>query len=129
MAKRRDFEGLGQLRAKLRSAKDTSLVSLSSKGMAAVKNVLAHSKSDKQTVAYHTAIQRYESLKTSLQNLNESIEFLGRAQGDLKREWETFVAIDAGRVREALFDLLSCCESLDKESVFTRAESESKNLD
>ncbi|MEE8402782.1 MAG: hypothetical protein V3R93_03430, partial [Candidatus Hydrothermarchaeaceae archaeon] len=34
-----------------------------------------------------------------------------------------------GRVREALFDLLSCCESLDKESVFTRAESESKNLD
>lgn len=128
MAKRRDFENIRKIRTVLNSVKDDVLVNLSANAMASVKNILHVSRGDAKTAAYHTVAQKYENLDAVLQRLNESVRFLGESQGDLKRDWEVLTARDAGRVRGALFALLSCCESLDKDGVAKRVKSESQTL-
>lgn len=128
MAKRNDFEHIRQIRTRLNSVKDDALVNSSAKAMVSVKNVLHVSRGAAQTAAYHTVAQKYENLDAVLQRMNESMRFLGESRGDLKRDWEVLVGRDVGKVREALFALLSSCESLDKDGSAKRVMSESQNL-
>lgn len=128
MIERRDFEAIREIRARSNTAKDEAIVNLSARAMTHVKNILRHSQGTDQTTAYHAIAQKYEKLDAALERLNESIQFLSESHGDLKGEWEASMAIDAGSAREALFALLSSCESLDKEDVSRRINSESQTL-
>ncbi len=125
---KKNFEDIRQMRTRLKTAKDNALVNLSAMAMTSIKNVLRLSKGSAQTAAYHIIAQKYENLDAALKRLNESMRFLGESQGVLKRDWEVFVAEDADRTRKALFALLSYCESLDKDDVAKRINSESQTL-
>ncbi len=129
MAQKSDFEDIRKIRTRLDAVKDDALVNLSANAMASVKNILHISREDAKTAAYHTVAQKYENLDAALKRLNESMRFLGESQDDLKRDWEVLTAIDASRVRETLFALLISCESLDKNDVSKRVNSESQALD
>lgn len=125
----RDFEKIRQVRARLNAAKDGELASLSTVVMISAENILQMSGGADRTAAYHIAIQKYENLDTALKRMNESMRFLEESQGELKREWEALWIIDAGKIRETLFSILTCCESLDRSGAIKGIKSESLTID
>lgn len=124
----RDFENIRQVRARLNAAKDSELASLSTIAMVSVENILQTSGGAARTAAYHTITQKYENLDAALKRMNESMRFLEESQGELKREWEDLWTMDAGKIREALFSLLTCCESLDISGAIKHIKSESLTI-
>ena len=129
MTKGSDFEGIREIRDLLTTAGDTALVTLSSKALAHVKDVLKLQEKTGKTVAYHNIAQKHEKLGASMERINESMQFLNESQGRIKRDWQALMAKDAENVRGALFALLSACESLDTKDVASRLNSEAGTLD
>lgn len=129
MMKGSDFEAIREIRDLLTTADDAALVTLSSKALVHVKSILKHHEKTSQTVAYHNIAQKHEKLGASMERINESIQFLSESQDRIKRDWQALMATDAENVREALFALLSACESLDTKDIASRLNSEAKTHD
>jgi hypothetical protein len=128
MAKGSDFEAIREIKARLSTTCDDAVAALSSKALSHVKNILKSHEKTGQTVAYHNIAQKHEKLDEAVERTNESMQFLNQSQGKLKQDWQAIVAGDAESTREALFALLSVCESLDTEDTALRANTESKTL-
>lgn len=129
MTERSDFEAIREIKARLSTAGDDAIATLSSKALVHVKDVLKLQEKTGKTVAYHNIAQKYEKLGASMERINESMQFLSESQGRLKPDWQAFMEADAENARGALFELLSACEALDSEDIAGRLNAESRILD